>query len=143
MNLYKTLKDKQSKEFNNFPMMFAFSNEQFKEGMEKLGLKVTDTDKIYSLGGGGYYKKSDQKHLTEMTDRHEKEFNNYIASDITGDNFIYDMFYYELANHEYGYTYDVEDTLNSLDLTMESINKNPSLIHGLYKACNDIKHTYY
>jgi len=138
-NLYKELKNNHSKEVNNFPMMFAFSQEQFNEGMDKLGLLPTETDKIFSIGMGGYIKKCDSKQLDEMTTRHETEFNDNIKNDLTGDNFIYDMFHYELCNHEYGYTYEIEDTLDSLDMTMESINSNPALIHGLYKATQDIK----
>lgn len=138
-NLYKELNNKQSQEVNNFPMMFAFSTEQFNEGMIKLGLKPTDTDKIFSIGGGGYIKKSDSALLDNMTTKHEKEMKESIENDLTGEGFIYDMFKYELANHEYGYTYEIEDTLDCLDLTMDDINKEPKLLHGLYKACNDIK----
>ena len=134
INLYRQLKDKQSKEFNNFPMMFAFSNEQFTEGMKKLGLNPTDTDKIYSMGGGGYYKKSDSEQLKTMTTTHENEIQESIDNDKTGEGFIYDMFYYELCNHEYSYTGDTSDTLNCLDMTMDIINKNETLLHGFKMA---------
>ena len=46
---YLELKQRQQKEVNDFPFGFAFSNQQFKEMMEKFGLKETDTDKIYSI----------------------------------------------------------------------------------------------
>lgn len=36
------------------------------------------------------------------------------------------MFLLELYNHEFAYTYDVEDTLNDLGYTMEQINNNPA-----------------
>lgn len=137
-NLYRELKSKQEEEINNFPMMFAFSQSQFAEGMKKLGLEATDTDKIYSLGGGGYYKKSDAETLKNMTSNHEKEMKESIENDLTGEGFIYDMFYYELNNHEYGYTGDIEDTLNCLDLTMEEINNNENLLNGFKKAREDI-----
>ena len=139
LNLYKQLKDKQSKEVNDFPMMFAFSTDQFNEGMKKLGLCSTNTDKICSIGGGGYIKKSDSNALHEMGELHSKEMKESIEADKTGNNFIYDMFYYELNNHEYGYTGEIEDTIDALDLTRKGINNNPILLHGLKKACKDIR----
>jgi len=139
LNLYKQLKDKQSKEVNDFPIMFAFSTDQFNEGMKKLNLLPTDTNKIYSIGGGGYIRKSDSKELDEMGELHSKEMKESIEADKTGNNFIYDMFYYELNNHEYGYTGDVEQTLESLDLTAKQVQENPILLYSLRKACKDIQ----
>jgi hypothetical protein len=133
-NLYKELKNKHQQEVNNFPFMFAFDNKQFAEGMKKLGLTENDTDKIYSIGAGGYIRKTDSQAMDEMFNRHEKEMQEAINSDITGEGFIYDMFVYELNNHEYGYTGYVSDTLDALDLTMEDINNNKSLLNGLKKA---------
>ena len=43
---YLELKQRQQKEVNDFPFGFAFSNQQFKEMMEKFGLSENDTDKI-------------------------------------------------------------------------------------------------
>ena len=47
---------------------------------------------------------------------------------------IYDMFYTELANHEYIITGDLEPTLEALDLSLEEINSSKALLHGLKKA---------
>lgn len=47
MNAYQEMQDRQQKEFNSFPCFFAFSQEQFDEGMKKLGLKPGDTKLIY------------------------------------------------------------------------------------------------
>jgi hypothetical protein len=57
-----------------------------------------------------------------------------IAADATGDGFIYDMFYDELANHEYCITYDLDETLDALNLTAEQVNADKRLLHGLNKA---------
>ena len=62
-----------------------------------------------------------------------------IKEDKTGLGFCYSMFAYELANHEYGYTYELEDTLDALDLTLERINKEPNLKAGLDKALAEYK----
>lgn len=135
MNAYRELKDKQQAEVNAFPMFFAFSQQQFDEGMKKLGLEPTDTDKIYKLGNtGGFYRKSDSEALHAMFERHEQEMKDAIAADKTGDGFIFDMFDYELANHEYGYTRDMTDALEALGLTLEDINADQRLVHGLQKA---------
>lgn len=131
MNMYRELKEKQQKEVNDFPMFFAFSNEQFNEGMKKLGLEPTETDKIYSLGMGGYYRKTDSSKLKDLFNRHEKEMDQAIEND---DKFIFDMFNYELGNHEYNYTRDISETLDALGFTIEDINNNKRLIKGLNDA---------
>ena len=133
-NQYQELKDKHQKEFNEFPIGFAFSNEQFKEQMEKLGLTVDDEDKIVGIGAGGFIKKDDVDKFNEMNKRHRAEEEDAIKNDATGEGYIKDMFDYELANHEYGYTYDLTDTLASLGLSMEDINKDKRLQNGLNLA---------
>ncbi|MGM1023225.1 MAG: DUF7659 family protein [Bacillota bacterium] len=133
-NEYLTLKRKHQEEWNNFPMAFAFNDSQFEVAMSELGLTVTDTDKIYSIGGGGFIRKTDSAALSEMAVRHNKEMKEAIDSDLTGEGFIFDMFDYELANHEYSYTWDVEPTLDALGLTVEEVNANEKLLHGLTKA---------
>ena len=137
MNAYQEMKDRQQKEFDAFPMGAAFSNQQFKDMMEKWGLTVNDTDKICSIGGGCYIRKTDKEALRDLINRLNKEKQDAIAADLTGDGFIFDMFVYELANHEYCITYDLEDTLDALGLTAEQINADKRLAHGLNKA---IKH---
>ena len=39
-NKYDEIKEKHQQRVNNFPMIFAFSQEQLYEGMKKLGLKI-------------------------------------------------------------------------------------------------------
>lgn len=139
MNQYSVLKEKHQKEINNFPLMFAFSKKQFSEGMEKLGLQETDTDKILSIGGGGYMKKSDEKAFDDILARHDAERTQEINNDTDGTGYIFDMFSYELSNHEYCYTGDISDTLDCLGYTREEINQDAKLLKGLNLAiekCN-------
>lgn len=141
-NAYLTLKQKQQEEANNFPMVFAFDNRQFEEAMAKLGLTAGDTDKIYSIGGGGFIRKTDSAPFEEMFERHAAEMQEAVDADATGEGFIFQMFDYELANHEYGYTGDIEPTLNALDLTMDDVKADKRLLHGLAKARNRLyQHT--
>ena len=134
MNKYTELKDSQQEEINAFPLGAAFSNKQFAEMMNKWGLTENDTDKIYSIGGGCYIRKSDHTAFHEMLDRHEKERKDAIAADTTGNGYIYDMFYSELANHEYCITFDLEDTIYALGLSVDEINADKRLLRGLNKA---------
>ena len=136
MNKYDEFKKKQHDEFNKFPMAFAFSDQQFKEGLEKLGLTENDKDKIIGIGAGGFIKASDKEAYIQLRKKQAKDFEEVIKSDITGEHFIKDMFESELANHEYGYTEDLTDTLAALGLTMKEINANENLQNGLNLALN-------
>jgi hypothetical protein len=140
MNKYSVLKEQHQKEINDFPLMFAFSNKQFAEGMEKLGLKENDTDKIISIGAGGYMKKSDEKAFDDILARHEVERKEEVNNDTDGTGYILDMFSYELSNHEYCYTGDISDTLECLGYTREEINQDAKLLKGLNLAINKCKY---
>lgn len=134
MNRYADLKQRQQQAFDAFPIKFAFNDRQFAEAMAALGLEPTDTDKIYKAPGGGIYRKEDSAKFWEMLDRFEQELQSAIASDKTGDGFIYEMFLYELENYEYGLTGDLDETLDALDYTPEDVRADPRLRHGLEKA---------
>lgn len=136
MSRYTEMKKRHQEEVNAFPMFFAFCNERLVEGMQKLG--VTDAKELRRIWGGGFMRESDVPAFKEMCKRHREELDAAIASDKTGDGFIYDMFYYELNNHEYCYTCDYEDTLNALGLTYEDLENNPRLKHGIEKAAKKI-----
>lgn len=137
-NAYRELREAQQAEFNKFPLGAAFSNEQFKEMMAKWGLKEKDTDKILSLGAGAFIRKADKEAYLEMNRKHTRKLNEAIAADKTGEGFIYEMFSYELANHEYGYTGDLEDTLDALGYTSDEINADERLLAGLNKAAKEV-----
>ena len=142
-NLYKELHDRHQVEINAFPFGFAFSQDQFDKMMvERFNLTPTDTDKIYSIGGGGYIRKEDHQAMCEMIERHAKEKKDAIAADLTGEGYIYDMFVYELANHEYMITMTSDDTLDALGLTWEDVKADSRLSHGLKKAKKYILENY-
>ncbi len=103
---YTTLKDKWQKEYNDFPMGFAFSDDQLKEQMEKLNVKTTD--ELVGIGvGGGFIRKADQKDFNEMVKRVHDEQEK--AKD--DDEYLYQMFVYEMGNCEYQLSYDTEYVL--------------------------------
>jgi len=140
MNKYEELKKKQSNEFNKFPIAFAFSDEQLKEGLKKLGLNENDTDKVVGLGNGGFIKKTDIENYKKLSEKFYKEFKEAIAEDKTGENFIKDMFEYELANHEYGYTFEINDTLEAIGITLDEIDNSDNLRKGLDLALEKYIH---
>lgn len=140
MNKYEEIKNKHQKRVNDFPLVFAFSNEQFKNMMEKWGLTENDTDKIVSIDGGGFLRKTDIEEYNKMWAEIRKEHKDLIGEDKTGEGYIKDMFVSELENHEYGYTYELDDTLDALELTREQIANSPSLSHGLELARKEVLH---
>ncbi len=137
-NKYSEMIKKHQQEINSFPIMFAFNKKQFKEGLEKLGVRPDGTDKLVSIGYGGYIKESDVKDYLSMFKKHRQECERLIESDKTGDGFIYDMFCAEMENHEYGYTLDVKPVFKALGLTLDEINKDKRLLHGFERARNTV-----
>lgn len=134
MNRYEEIKNKHQKRVNEFPLGFAFSNQQFKDMMEKWGLSENDTDKIYSMDGGMFIRKDDLEEYNKMWNEIRKEHNDLIKQDKIGDGYIKDMFSYELANHEYCITHELDDTLDALELTYDQVLNTPNLKHGLELA---------
>jgi hypothetical protein len=134
MTTYLELKRKHEVEVNAFPMKFAFSDRQFAEAMQALGLEPTDTDKVYSIGVGGFIRKTDATAMEEMFERHEQERKAAIAADETGDGYVYEMFDYELGNHEYCVTWDPTSTLDALGYTIEEVKSDPKLKRSFIKA---------
>lgn len=135
MNKYMELKNKIQKEVDEFPIGFAFSNEQFEKMKEELGVK--EDSELLSIGAGGFIRKTDREAFNELFNNKAKRIDEAIAEDKTGEGFIKDMFLYELANHEYCITYDLEDTLYALDLTYDEVMNDERLLRGLTLAKNE------
>lgn len=90
---YKEYRDQRQSEFNSIPMFFAFSNEQFDMGMEKLGIK--NIKDVRSIGGGGYIHKDTIPMLIEFNK------SDRIDELMKDPEFAEDAIYYEMGNHEY------------------------------------------
>lgn len=130
MSKYTELKSKHQKEVDAFPFGFAFSQKQFDEMMSKWGLTPDDTDKIYKIGGGGYIRKSDSEAMENMFARHEAER----KAAMQDEEFAFEAFNYELGNHEYCITGELDDTLDALGLTINEVNADPKLANALKRA---------
>lgn len=112
---YRELMDRQQKEFEAFPAFYAFNKEQFAEGKQKLG--VVEDSELYHGYAGMFYRKKDAPALHEMMRRFDEEKQEAFKDD----KFFYDAVYSELANHEYCITYEDEETLDALGITMEAL----------------------
>ena len=143
MNRYAEMRSRQQEEFNALPLGFAFSQKQFDEMMREWGLDPEkDLDKIYRIPGNGYVQKKDADLLRQTRKRHDTEMAAAIAEDKTGEGFIYEMFLYELNNHEYGYTGDMSDTLDDLGYTAAEVVADERLNRGIRLAHQKIIERY-
>jgi hypothetical protein len=129
------MRERQQKEFSDLPgKFFAFSDKQFNEGMQKVGLAPDDLKAIVSIGMGGFIRKDCLQGLKDHLDKSNKELQDAYASDKNGTGFLYDAFCYEMANHEYSITNDMNDTLQALGLTAEQVKSNANMRNALKKA---------
>lgn len=129
---YIKLKEKQENEFNDFTakfMFFAFSDEQLKEGLEKIGATVKD---IYSCGAGGFVLKSKSKELHGLMGKFSKQLEECMKDE----EFAYDAFRYELANHEYVYSQSDREVLELFDLWDDGL-KDKSYLEVYNRAVDD------
>lgn len=99
---YKEYRELKSKEVNDLPIFFAFSNEQLKEQMEKRGLKDDEYDKIYRLPiAGGFYLRADAEIIRAYFSKE-----NELPKLLNNKRFAYQAFNYEMDNHEYAINYE-------------------------------------
>lgn len=106
---YYEIKEICQKRIDDLPLMFAFSEKQFQEGLAKLGCQKED---LYKLPGGGFIRKVDNHLLKEAMEANEKDMKDFLATD----EGMLDALQYELANHEYCINYDAQQVLDVLDL---------------------------
>lgn len=142
MNRYTILREKQQKEFNEANLLgYAFGDEQFRELMGRWGIDPDNSKELKKVAyvcAGAYILVENIPAYKELTRRQREEFQAAVEEDKTGDGFIHEMFLYELDNHEYGYTGELDDTLDALGYTVDDIMSNPQLKHGLEKATGEI-----
>lgn len=137
MNSYLQMKQRHQQEFNDFPIKFAFSQAQLEQGLIELGLQSTDTDKVVATPGGGFIRETDQQAFLDLFARQDRERSEAIAADTDGTGFAYEMFRYELANHEYAYTMDPTDTLEALGFELDEVAAVPALQKAFTNAQRD------
>ena len=116
---YLDLREKHRKEFEEFPIAYAFSEKQLEEALEKLG--ATREECVTVFDHGDIVKKTDAKRLVELLERQQAELLTRIMDDI---EFAEAAFLYEMDNHEYAINWSAdEDVLACFGITFEQINR--------------------
>lgn len=131
MNKYTELQNKHSKQVNEFPMGFAFSDKQFEEMKVKLG--VTDNKELLRIPAGGFIRKTDKEAFNKLF----AEINREDEEAMKDDEYLYQGFLYELANHEFCITGDPSDTLDCFGLTIDEVRADERLLKLFKKARNE------
>ena len=98
---YLDLQKKQHDEINNFPVAYAFSDEQLERALEKLGAKSKD-ECVTVFGHGDIVKRENAKPFLDMLKRHTQE----VKEAMKNKEFAEAAFRYEMDNHEYAINWD-------------------------------------
>jgi adenine-specific DNA methylase len=116
---YLDLQKKHRKEFEDFPIAYAFNDKQLKEALEKLG--ATKEECVSVFGHGDIIKRENAKALIEMMRRHDAEMKQKLKED---HEFAEAAFLYEMDNHEYAINWSAdEDVLGCFNITFNDIRK--------------------
>ena len=138
MNLYREMEERQRARVHDYLgkyAFFAFDKGQFAEGLQKMGISEDEApDKLTWLGAGGYMLSDRVADYVAMLKEHRNERTAAIADPETGLTFARQMFKAVLADHEYAYTCDTEDTLDALGYTLEQVEQDPVLNQALQEA---------
>lgn len=92
---YRKRKEEEVGKFFDDKGFFAYSNDQFEEGMKKLGLNPDDTGAILKAGPGGFILKS------AADEYHKLIVNDDLIEFMEDEDFAVGAFFYEMGNHEY------------------------------------------
>lgn len=137
---YAEMKQRHQNAINALPLAFAFSEKQYRDKLAEWRITPEEAKAgaIVGIGGGGFIRSSDREIVNSTFERIAEEEAAAIAADQDGTGFIYEMFLYELNNHEYSYTGDVDETLEALNIKWEDMADNEALLNGLNKALKEI-----
>lgn len=136
---YQDFKERNSKDFNKFISkycFFAYSNKQFQEGLEKVGIPSNTETKdlkkyIVRLDSvGGYLLKDHETEYDKICRKLLKVERKYL------NNFknLYSALLYEMYNHECGYTWNFTDCLSPLGFSRKDLKTNKQLLKAFRKA---------
>lgn len=98
---YQEYRASAQKQFDELPIFWAFSNEQFKKALEERGVSMDERGAVCRLPfNGGFYLKRDAEIIKAYVNR-EDPLKKLMGSE----QFAEEAFYYELCNHEYAINY--------------------------------------
>ena len=131
---YLDLKKKHEQELSDFPIAYAFSDEQLATALEKLG--ATKEECVTVFGHGDIVKRENAKPLIKMLQRHTQEIKQKLIDDI---EFAEAAFLYEMNNHEYAINWSAdEDVLDCFSINWDFIRK-----HGLQMAYDSARNKHF
>ena len=102
---YLELQKRHQKEINEFPIAYAFNQEQLKEALIKLGVESTD-ECVTMTGHGDIVKREDAPKFRAMLKRHKVDVYNLLQN---SEEDAEAAFLYEMDNHEYAINWDGDD----------------------------------
>lgn len=101
---YMDLRKRHQKEFEDFPIAYAFNDEQLREALEKLGAAKDECVTVF--GHGDIVKKKDVNALIALLQRHTRELRDKLRED---KEFAEAAFLYEMDNHEYAINWSADE----------------------------------
>ncbi len=137
---YKEFKDISQEKFNTIPLYYFFNSEQKREVLKKLDIKECElSDKVFGFQGGIILKS--QAHQIE-------DFYNWIKKAeqtlYQRKDYLYQLFYYELFNHEVQITCDYEGFLKNIGMELDTDLKKQAFEKAKKKHWNYcLKHDYF
>lgn len=115
---YMDVRSRHQKEFDEFPIVYAFNDEQLKEALDKLG--ATKEQCVSVFGHGDIVRREDADKLIKLLDRQQEELLQRLRDDPL---FAEEAFLYEMDNHEYAINWSGdEDVLDCFGITFKDIN---------------------
>lgn len=117
---YLDLKKQHEKEVADFPVAYAFNDEQLIEALKKLGAKSV-SECVTVLGHGDVVKKTDAKRFVDML---KKQVIDLKFKMIDDNEFAEAAFLYEMDNHEYAINWSGdEDVLRCFAMKEEELDE--------------------
>lgn len=131
-NTYREMEDAHQKDINDFPITYMFgrkTDEEIKEELAKIGAKSLD-ECCSVFGCGDVVRKADVPKLKELFTLQHRERRHFTENEKK----LVEMIYYEMNNHEYGYTQDPHDTLMALGKSYSDLETDERFFKAWSKA---------
>lgn len=121
MNSYERFKIYTDDKLSKFPVIFALTRDDFKEGLKALGVYKED---ITPIGCGYFIRKQDKEEYIKLNESLNKELRDNIDK---SNEFVYEMFMYELEDNEYSINGNDTQVLKSCGLNLSLLLKDDRL----------------
>lgn len=116
---YLDLQKKHQQELSDFPIAYAFSEEQLKEALVKLGAESKE-ECVTIFGHGDIVKRENAKPFLKLLERQTKELKEAMKNK----EFAEAAFLYEMDNHEYAINWSAdEDVLACFNMSFDDLRK--------------------